>query len=695
MRNRRIQGALCRIVRGLRTGSLARFRICIILFFFLSAASALAGAQIRWTRVDGAVSYRVEIIDAAGKSVFERETSDLEVTIHLAPGNYRLRVSAVNKFQRVDTLGFWEPLVIQKRPSEFKNFAPARVSAASGGKLDLHGQNLPAGTTVSLENAAGVRTPLAAEHKNDAHMTAALPAGALPRGEYTVVLTTPDGEQYRRDGLTLASSGRDFEFRRFAPLHFVAARGGEVRLYGRNLPEGSAVSLEDANGKRIPLVSHRRDHEYMTALLPSRTLSVGEYAVVVTAPNGDQQRREGLVLDAIPKTYRAEDPFYFGAGIRYMRLQEMDYFAYNYTRDSGPQNGIVSGPSGVFVSDFFIGAQQSGFSAELGFSLFEPLSITGIDFPGAGERDMHNVLTCFDFTLAWSPNFNSPVNPVLGGSVGFMNISRSESILSSSGAFDIYSNAWSKRRLQAAVSFLLRFDVARDLWLDLGYRLQYLTKETYENNKYIGSADFIGLLARMVMTFGGSSSEDLDYMHRPISGHEAFGDIGIGLAASLPKVRSRSKSLDQWWQDGSGGIPPFDIFFSLWLREGMQMELCFGTGKIDFALDAVGPTADGDATSFKYMSFAMDVVFMPEYTFFIKPVLSLGIGLMSSSFSIVYQNREMATPTSLNLEARGAGMIRFAIGNFWLDAGMRARLVDSIGSEILFIEPLVRAGMRF
>jgi hypothetical protein len=86
---------------------------------------------------------------------------------------------------------------------------------------------------------------------------------------------------------------------------------------------------------------------------------------------------------------------------------------------------------------------------------------------------------------------------------------------------------------------------------------------------------------------------------------------------------------------------------------------------------------------------------MPEYDFFIKPVVSLGLGLFSWSLNILSDDPGSSTNSTSDLEARGSAKLRFVLGSFWLDVGYRVRMINSLGSEIWLMEPLARLGIRF
>ena len=137
-------------------------------------------------------------------------------------------------------------------------------------------------------------------------------------------------------------------------------------------------------------------------------------------------------------------------------------------------------------------------------------------------------------------------------------------------------------------------------------------------------------------------------------------------------------------------MPSIGAFISYYLRKGLHLELHFQTGEL---LGSGEVRFDGFTTYFGFQSYALDMVFMPEYSFFIKPVLSVGMGVFSSVFNVTGGN---STPKVFDMEFRGAAMLRLGFGSFSMDAGIRMRMMNSLGAELwLFELPLIRLGVRF
>ena len=185
----------------------------IALSLWLAAAAALSAVPLRWEKTEGAVAYRVEVADESGRLIFFRDTGALSVEVPLEPGSYRLRISALNKFYQIDTPGEWRAVTVRRRETDkkkrvaFKRFSPRSLDAQNAGVLTIHGKNLPIGFRIHLENAGGKRAELQVRWTDAETVEAALPAKVFLPGTYTVILTTPGGEVFRKSGLSLRDGG--------------------------------------------------------------------------------------------------------------------------------------------------------------------------------------------------------------------------------------------------------------------------------------------------------------------------------------------------------------------------------------------------------------------------------------------------------------------------------------------------------
>ena len=193
---------------------LRRSIFCFTSGIWLTAAGALDAVPIRWNAAEGAVLYRIEIVDESGRNIFSVDTAELSVEIPLEPGNYRLRISGLNMLRQIDALGEWRPVAVRRRETDekkevvFERFAPRAFDARSGGVLTLYGQYLPIGFRAELENADGERTPLDVQWLDAGKVRAALPANGLSPGAYAVILTAPNGDSFRQGGLAVRGSWR-------------------------------------------------------------------------------------------------------------------------------------------------------------------------------------------------------------------------------------------------------------------------------------------------------------------------------------------------------------------------------------------------------------------------------------------------------------------------------------------------------
>lgn len=65
-----------------------------------------------WQEVDGAVKYKVQIADQYDSVVFEKEVESNSIKFAITPGRYRVRVGAINKFNKLGSWSKWEEIDI-------------------------------------------------------------------------------------------------------------------------------------------------------------------------------------------------------------------------------------------------------------------------------------------------------------------------------------------------------------------------------------------------------------------------------------------------------------------------------------------------------------------------------------------------------------------------------------------------------
>lgn len=94
--------------------------------------------RINWESVDGAVKYQVQVMDARSAMVLDRIVDTNSIKFTVPEGNYRMRVGAINIFDKVGAWSDWSDLaIVRKEAPEARRFR---------GIID-HGFTLSAGVT--------------------------------------------------------------------------------------------------------------------------------------------------------------------------------------------------------------------------------------------------------------------------------------------------------------------------------------------------------------------------------------------------------------------------------------------------------------------------------------------------------------------------------------------------------------------
>lgn len=100
-----------------RNGIVAIGLSLTIVVGFMPAGSAGEPGQVRieWEAVTGAQGYVVEIRNPDGKTIFKKNAAVNFIKTTLAPGDYRIKVSALNVFMKPASSSGWTGLVVKEK----------------------------------------------------------------------------------------------------------------------------------------------------------------------------------------------------------------------------------------------------------------------------------------------------------------------------------------------------------------------------------------------------------------------------------------------------------------------------------------------------------------------------------------------------------------------------------------------------
>ena len=100
-------------------------RIAVMMLLIMPAYPPFTGSanpapdkkvKFSWEAIDWAIRYRVEIRDASGKTVLQKEVDASSIEFSLPPGKYTIRIGAINKFEKFSGWSDWaETEIMEKR----------------------------------------------------------------------------------------------------------------------------------------------------------------------------------------------------------------------------------------------------------------------------------------------------------------------------------------------------------------------------------------------------------------------------------------------------------------------------------------------------------------------------------------------------------------------------------------------------
>lgn len=153
---------------------------------------------IRWDAIEYAQKYRLEIVDANGAPVADDTAGTTDRTVHLAPGEYRYRISVYNLLGKTEYAGPWVIMrVLKAELPSIRSIEPKALTLPlEGQRLTIAGESLLSSSRVTVIDAITGLTACEAsvqESGEGKKIVVELPSGALAEGEYRVAVENPGG----------------------------------------------------------------------------------------------------------------------------------------------------------------------------------------------------------------------------------------------------------------------------------------------------------------------------------------------------------------------------------------------------------------------------------------------------------------------------------------------------------------------
>lgn len=676
--------------RGADRVTVRRF-LCVRLLagavLVLSLGGEVAAARIGWSYVEGAALYRVEIQNQWGVQVASFETPYIVADVQLAPGTYRLRISVLNKFRKVDAVGEWTPLVVRAgKKIELKEFSPGEFRIGTGDRLlRVTGENFPRDARVRVEGKT-VSLLLEIRERSGAGLSALLPSWGLAPGQYSVVVETPDGRRVGKEGLSVEQAPAP-EIRDIVPDRFRAGQDVELKISGRYLGPTVTVSLNSrVQGKPVRLPVER---DSVRLALKAGTLAPGEYTLEITRADGVRVRESGLRVLAPETTTEA------GATNRQTS-------GTNRSAEDGGRVpcglktpwyvGVSLGPADVennAVSARFYGSAVAeavlGYRFGAGFAAEAWMAGSGISLDRSstsGLREMSTFIIGFGLDLFWSPEFDFFLNPWASAGFGLANTTMS--IEPESGTAKNLASRDGMMRFALG----LRAVLSDNFFIDAGYRtVQIMYPE--------GGLWLRGPFVRLGIGFGADGDEPTRAQTNTVATNGApartFRDEEAGwhcgLAFAEANIGELASSLDfgKAWQG--------ELFGGLSLGSGLEAEISFRMFKARLEQDGTSSSlVEGTLTM---AGVSLDMLWNPDLGVFVRPLVGIGVGAVRSGLMLEKAGAVLSDSASYDLALWGSGMLRFEfIPGLRLDAGIRLELINTMGGATVIGGPALRASLR-
>jgi hypothetical protein len=153
--------------------------------------------DVEWSRVSGAVRYRLEIRNRDGKPVVEQETSDNRITVSLPPGEYEKRLGLINKFNKLYLWTDWNPLrIIRIEQPRIELASPINPIPRGRGRqtIQLKTTGEMPQTRYYLVDSEGRERSVKVRRQAD-EVFLDIDPDSLPPGEYDLVMENPAGKR--------------------------------------------------------------------------------------------------------------------------------------------------------------------------------------------------------------------------------------------------------------------------------------------------------------------------------------------------------------------------------------------------------------------------------------------------------------------------------------------------------------------
>jgi hypothetical protein len=181
--------------------------LAITLLVLFSQPLQASDPEIRWAPVSGAGGYLVEIRQAA-KMVVSETVKEPLLVLYLAPGNYQVRITTLNKLLRPENSTDWNSFsVLRAVIPTVQGISPDVLQSGQPQRFLIRGTGFSSSTEVKFLSSGDTEIPITGNQvlsPQEIEFSVVLP---LEPGTYTIILRNPPNQQAElRGGLVVTAS---------------------------------------------------------------------------------------------------------------------------------------------------------------------------------------------------------------------------------------------------------------------------------------------------------------------------------------------------------------------------------------------------------------------------------------------------------------------------------------------------------
>ncbi len=170
-------------------------RLVLLAYLFFAGSLAAEIPQLRWPAIEGAGGYLVEI--RTGQTVVSRTVTVPEFDIALAPGDYQLRITTLDRFLKPAGRTDWVRFSVARAITPAVTAVQPNAAEPGETRFVVEGSGFTSSTDVVLVDEQGEVKAARGQLISDSRLEF---SATLAPGTYTVVLTNPPGQTARLPG---------------------------------------------------------------------------------------------------------------------------------------------------------------------------------------------------------------------------------------------------------------------------------------------------------------------------------------------------------------------------------------------------------------------------------------------------------------------------------------------------------------